>query len=414
MTWRDDLLPAQLNGLTFLYSEVSGKGGRRNVLFEYPGRDAPFIEDLGRRAKQYSVAAFLVGPNYHVDRDRLIDILDSGDALDFQHPYHGSMPVKLLGEYSYQETDQQGGMVSFTFTLVEAGLVFPLIRVASPAQVARLAAIAADVVAKKTKFSLLGAIGAVVSAITNGIGKANSALRKANGKIATGLGLIDNITGAIQDFDKQLTTLLNSPQALMNKLLALKSAVMNLVKDFIPPTVDVDVVTFTPSVADIALEAVLVMNAVEQVAEAIPTPTEQFSLEEAALAAVDLVDKAGTAIYAAESLAAVEMESAAQALEVQTALVANFDGILATPDLDPEILEAMAALKAATVEHFSQLQQQLPNLTTYKPMQTMPSLVVAYELYADAEREAEIVLRNGIRHPGFLPGGVTLEVLAYD
>jgi prophage DNA circulation protein len=41
----------------------------------------------------------------------------------------------------------------------------------------------------------------------------------------------------------------------------------------------------------------------------------------------------------------------------------------------------------------------------------MPMLAIAYELYADATRDAEIIYRNGIRHPGVTPP-VPLSVLA--
>jgi prophage DNA circulation protein len=37
-------------------------------------------------------------------------------------------------------------------------------------------------------------------------------------------------------------------------------------------------------------------------------------------------------------------------------------------------------------------------------------LVIAHRVYQDASRVDELVLRNGIRHPGFVPA-VALEVL---
>jgi len=42
----------------------------------------------------------------------------------------------------------------------------------------------------------------------------------------------------------------------------------------------------------------------------------------------------------------------------------------------------------------------------------MPAIVLAYRLYGDAERADEIVARNRVRHPGFVPGGQPLEVLS--
>jgi prophage DNA circulation protein len=47
-----------------------------------------------------------------------------------------------------------------------------------------------------------------------------------------------------------------------------------------------------------------------------------------------------------------------------------------------------------------------------QPQATQPALVLAYSLYEDASRDADIIARNNVRHPGFVPGGRTLEVLA--
>ena len=42
-------------------------------------------------------------------------------------------------------------------------------------------------------------------------------------------------------------------------------------------------------------------------------------------------------------------------------------------------------------------------LTTYTPGTTLPAVVLAYDLYEDASRSDELVRRNGLSHPGFVP-----------
>ncbi len=49
-------------------------------------------------------------------------------------------------------------------------------------------------------------------------------------------------------------------------------------------------------------------------------------------------------------------------------------------------------------------------LTTLTPHEVTPALVVAYDYYEDATRDADIVARNQIRHPGFVPP-IALKVL---
>lgn len=415
MTWRDDLLDAELDGIKFLYTEISGQGGRRTEHFEYPGGlpNSNYVEDLGPSAKRYNIRAFLLGDNYHVTRQELEDVLNRGGPLPFQHPYRGLLRVKLLGDYTVTESDTQGGMATFDFTLVEAGGGFPTVFVATPAKVTALAASASSVVAEKTKFDLLGAIQDVVNSVLNTFGKATSGMRKVNGKIGAALSLVDDATFAIQSFDDQIETLKSQPQNLMNKFLALKSAIMGLVKEHEAPTA-IDVVLPKVDPIRIALEAFRSMNEFEAEPSAIPTPTEQFRIEDNCHAEIQLADRAGNVIAAADTLASLEMENSTQAAEVQAELVGAFDAVLATDDLDPSIAESILALKAATIEHFVSQQSRLPDLTTYSLKKTIPALIVAYELYGDAARVDEIVERNKIRHPGFAPGGSDLEVLASD
>lgn len=414
MTWRDDLLDAELDGVKFLYTEISNEGGRRTELFEYPGGLSPYIEDLGPAAKHYTIRAFVLGPNYHVTRQQLEDVLARGGPLPFQHPYRGLLRVKLHGKYTVTESDSQGGMATFDFTLVEAGGGFPQVYIATAAKVAAIAGDLAEVAAKKTKFSLVGAIQDVVQSVLGAFGKATSGMRKVNGKIGAALSLVDDVSFAIQSFDDQIELLKSQPQLLMNKFIALKSALMGLVKEFEPPRSPIDVVVPPIDPIKVAMDAFRSLQEFVADPSAIPTPTEQFGIEQTAMREIQLADRLGNIAYAADTLASLPMESADQALSVQSELVAAFDAILTTTDLDTAIAETVLGLKAATIEHFSAQQAKLPELASYPVMKTLPALIVAYELYEDSNRVDEIVERNRIRHPGFTPGGIDLEVLATE
>lgn len=56
----------------------------------------------------------------------------------------------------------------------------------------------------------------------------------------------------------------------------------------------------------------------------------------------------------------------------------------------------------------------LARLFSYTPKATEPALVIANRIYGTVDieaRTAEIVSRNKVRHPGFVPGGIALELL---
>jgi prophage DNA circulation protein len=54
--------------------------------------------------------------------------------------------------------------------------------------------------------------------------------------------------------------------------------------------------------------------------------------------------------------------------------------------------------------------QLLARLGTYTPLTVLPALVLAHRIYQDATRADELVARNGISHPAFMPA-VALEIL---
>jgi prophage DNA circulation protein len=53
----------------------------------------------------------------------------------------------------------------------------------------------------------------------------------------------------------------------------------------------------------------------------------------------------------------------------------------------------------------------LPSVTQVVPQQTLPALVQAYQLYGDSTRDTDLVNRNLLQHPGFIPAGEPLEVV---
>ena len=61
LSWRERLQPASFHGVPF---EVRGHDlstGRRGLLYQYPQRDRLYFEDLGRKAREIVVEAFVIG-----------------------------------------------------------------------------------------------------------------------------------------------------------------------------------------------------------------------------------------------------------------------------------------------------------------------------------------------------------------
>ncbi|MDQ7010357.1 MAG: hypothetical protein Q9M29_00915, partial [Mariprofundaceae bacterium] len=68
-------------------------------------------------------------------------------------------------------------------------------------------------------------------------------------------------------------------------------------------------------------------------------------------------------------------------------------------------------LRAAMVRDLTERAGRLPQIGVFTPRSGMPALLLAHRIHGDASRDAEIIARNSIRHPGFVPGGSPLEVI---
>ena len=72
-------------------------------------------------------------------------------------------------------------------------------------------------------------------------------------------------------------------------------------------------------------------------------------------------------------------------------------------DADTTTFTSLTALRAAVVEHINGLLGGLPRVIRAAPSTVQPSLVIAYSIYDDIDRAGEIVGRNVLPRPGFVP-----------
>lgn len=119
--WRMKLIPAMFGGVEYHVEQQARSGGRRVVLHEYPKRDTPYAEDMGRHAFRYQITGYLVGPRYNEVKKRLMRALDNSEGGTLVDPYLAE-PLKCICEkYSVTETRQRGGYCTFEMTFVELG-----------------------------------------------------------------------------------------------------------------------------------------------------------------------------------------------------------------------------------------------------------------------------------------------------
>ncbi|MCG5030745.1 hypothetical protein MAF45_04705 [Mesosutterella sp. OilRF-GAM-744-9] len=70
---------------------------------------------------------------------------------------------------------------------------------------------------------------------------------------------------------------------------------------------------------------------------------------------------------------------------------------------DDDVYRALVNARAAVWGDLTIRAESRARLIDYSPSEVMPALVLAYDYYGDATRDSEIVERNNIRRPAFVP-----------
>ena len=133
--WRDLLkTPASFRDVIFHVENGGRSSGRRTVAHEYPKRNDPYSEDMGRRARRFSFSGYLIyrprksyetNPllyDYVQQRTRLYNALEDDDAGKLVHPVFAPNGMLVMCEqYTMMESRERGGYTQFEMQFVEAG-----------------------------------------------------------------------------------------------------------------------------------------------------------------------------------------------------------------------------------------------------------------------------------------------------
>jgi prophage DNA circulation protein len=120
MAWRENWQPATFRGVEFKVDTGAKVSGRRGVLFEFPKRDEPYFEDMGRRARRWAITGYVIGQEYQGQADALERALTQLGPAMLVHPTMGTMRV-AAESYTRGERKTEGGYATFDMTFVEAG-----------------------------------------------------------------------------------------------------------------------------------------------------------------------------------------------------------------------------------------------------------------------------------------------------
>lgn len=398
----DDLQPASWRGVPFHVTATDLSAGRRTQLHEYPQRDTPWVEDIGRASRELAFDGFVVGPDYVDQANALLAALEAPGPGTLIHPWFGSLKVSLK-DPARVSFDVALGVARVSMSFVESGeLEFPAASTSTQSATRQRAAAleTASVESFASRFTVQGFQDFVTAAANGnltdmlgivGTSQIGKALGYAN-------GLANTVSTAI--------ALVSDPSSLGYKVLGVfgLSGLATTVAAWTSIVRSLSRISTDSSMAGPASSNVYTPSRLQANANAAAV----YALGRRALLAqaVGASSLVGTAADAPTGR--TPGISHADMMAVRNELVAALDA--ESLAADDGVYQALMDARAAVWADLTARARDSARLTTLTPAETGPALALAYDLYEDATRDAEIVARNSVRHPGFVPS-LPLKVL---
>lgn len=411
MSWKNKLRAASFRGVKFKVSETSVEVGRRGVTHEFPGRDEPQGEDLGRKAQTFTVQAFVLGADYMAARDELIKACEKEGPGELVHPFLGKKNVFCFGGCRVDESiTGEGGIARLTITFTEAGkAVFP--KATQDTGYGLSSAADALKSASATSFlSKFSAGGLPQFALDSATGKVTSFADTLDGALSgvtSNSTSVANLAFSIRNLKATASDLINTPSLLSSKM----SSAMSLLKNALGFEED----SAAGQIVDYGARASFaqyasIMSAFGSGDMPIPPRTDTRVQEQDNLDALNDHTQMLALADAALSATDLSFTSTADAAAIRDALTDKIDD-LAEATSDDNVYIALHRMRAAVTRAVPPPAEDLASISKIILNESTNSLALAYDLYESVENEQDIIDRNEISHPGFLPGGRELEVL---
>lgn len=405
MSWREKLRPASFRGVPFFVDDTSTSTGRKIQLHEYPKRDLPYSEDLGKVSKSYAIRAFVVGEDCFEQRDALLDALEQEGGGTLVHPTLGTINVKA-GACRFSDARTQGGVVRFDLVFYPGDEIeAPTATVNSSQQIIgsgktfvasakdRFSSAIADINFNGVNLRALGeslddlytTCAEEFSDFSSVVGDAASFVSiAANNPSLLPSYLIDSVASEF-GFSGAVNSLFQSYGSTLSSLNAISSSLSNSNSS---SKGGEDTAKLSKAVSDLVNDS-LVLKGAGEVAQ-LPVATKPTPPSNA-----PTVDQ-----QAQQEITRPDVPVADDVIDARE----NFSEAVwqASMDADAEHFTVTNDLRQTVYKHMCEVAKAGVSLVSVDLNEVTPALVIAWRQWHDATRSAEVTQRNNIIHPGFV------------
>lgn len=424
MAWKDRLVDASFRGVPFKTEDESLTAGRRVETHEFVNRDKPYTEDLGKATSRPKFSAYVIGDDCYEQRDRLIEALNKPGPGTLIHPAYGEMSVCVDGEINVSSSSSEGRMVRFDLRFVEAGeLTYPTSGTATANTLVSSCSALDDCISDN--FDQFGMDG-MPDFVQNGvIDSATDML----GYVSDKMAMVDSgISAAARLMQGDISVLLPPPssgkgfvdqlQAMWrsgNRLSGNASDLFTMIKNFSGISMGSDLAprgvwktdsktTQSQKQQNNYVASAVRTTAISEAAYAVTTlPAPVVTTSEQSQQSTGWPSVTHPELNnAPDEATVVDVPTWDDLVDIRDTLNTAIDKELSRTT-DDRLFLALRRVKSDLNNDIKHRLIQTQKTVIRTPDEVTPALVLAATWFDNASRESDIVRRNAVAHPGFVP-----------
>ncbi|MDL2306622.1 DNA circularization N-terminal domain-containing protein [Desulfovibrio sp. OttesenSCG-928-C06] len=395
--WKQKFRQPSFRGVPFNVRESDFPVGRRTVLHQFVQRDDPYVEDLGRLPRRFTLQGFVNGRDYMDRRDALIAALETPGPGLLVHPYYGEMLVYLDAPAPCREgLGPGGGVAEFAMSFVavpDAGTASPVAVAAAPELAAAQAEVAEEAAANTLNVALQVA-GQSAYVVEQAVTAAQAVITRvaaiAQGDVLTAVTTAGSLLGLDQS---SILAILSSGRA-GQQLLAV----------------------FKGYVAGSSSSSRVKGKNLAQIARQTPAPKTGSGGEQSRTAtdnenALNAFEREAVTGLVVEEYATAQPESTQDSAEMRDDVIELIDAVLEL-DTSDTVCSEFVDLRAIAIAAITQNGAASPDLAAVTTQKTLPAMFICHRhapgFFPGGTMESQLddfVRRNRVVHPGFVSAG---------
>lgn len=424
MAWKDRLVDASFRGVSFKTEDESITAGRRVETHEFVNRDKPYTEDLGKVTLRPKITAYVIGDDCYDQRDRLIEALNKEGPGTLIHPAYGEMSVCVDGEINVSSSSSEGRMVRFDLRFVEAGeLTYPTSGAATAnTLVSSCSALDGCISDNFDQFGMDGmpdfVQNGVIDDATSMLGYVSDKMSMVDSGISAAARLMQGDISVLlppppsgKGFVDQLQTMWRSG----NRLSGNASDLFTMIKNFSGISLGSDLAprgvwktdsktTQNQKQQSNYVASVVRTTAISEAAYAVTTlPAPVITTSEQSQQSTGWPSVSHPELNnAPDEATVVDVPTWDDLVDIRDTLNIAIEKELSRTT-DDSLFLALRRVKSDLNNDIKNRLTQTQKTVVRTPDEVTPALVLAATWFDNAARESDIVRRNAVAHPGFVP-----------